>query len=253
MATSIPHGAPLRLVTASFQSPPARAPSAEGIAFANSYLALTPEQQALFCELAAAEGIDLPVAFFRGSRQRLRLITATPAALPLTELAAPELGEREIIIDVRPHLWIQYEGTRAQLEDEGLIAKDADWPARATDIRWKKGGFDYWLRRTRPAGLKGPKRTWLEMDNWFIRVEVADRPSDWRARRGIEEKRDALRAEIHSCSPLGRFERSIQWQTLWAARDDKAFQAFKSTFAPERKRPGRKPKAQAVEGPQQAV
>ena len=187
-------------------------------------------------------------------RAPLRLSTATLAAQPLAEpVVAPGLCAHELIITIWRGEWVQYEGTRAQLEDEGLIAKDAEWPACATSVRWKAGGFDYWLRRTRPDGLKGPKRTWLVMDNWFIRVEVADRPSDWRERRGIEEKRDALRAEIHSCSPLGRFERSIQWRTLWAARDDKALQAFKSSFVPERKKPGPKPKAQAVEGPQQAV
>ena len=189
-------------------------------------------------------------------RAPLRLVTAAPAAQPLAEsAAAPGLCARELTISIWAGDWVTYEGTRAQLEDEGLIPKDAEWPARDSILEWKAGGLDYQLHRTRPAGLKGPKRTWLEMDNWCVYVQpdrTNFRLDDWYA-QCIEEKAEALRAEIHRYSPAGRRAEATSCNQRWAAHQDKAFQAFKSTLLPERKKLGRKPKVQAVEGPQQAV
>lgn len=172
----------------------------------------------------------------------------TPIALLAT---TPDLGERELIIDVRPHDRVHYEGTAAQLVAEGLIPEGFEWPRAAADKRWEANGFDYWLRRTRAEGLKCPMRAWLEMDNWFIRVEVTGRDWTWRARRNIEEKAEALRDEIYRQSAAGRREWEVNWSRDRKTQEDKAFQAFKSIFVPERKKPGRKPKAQASEGTQQ--
>lgn len=156
--------------------------------------------------------------------------------------------ERELIIDVNAEYgWVQYEGTRAQLETEGLIPEGFKWPRAAADQHWDTNGFDYWLRRTRPDGHKGPMSSWLEMDNWFVRVKVTGRDQAWLNRRSLERKADALRAEFHCQTATGRREWDANWNRYWIARQDGAFQAFKSTFIPERKKPGRKPKARTEE------
>lgn len=151
--------------------------------------------------------------------------------------------DRDLIIDVNPDWgWVQYEGSQAQLEAEGLIPEGFKWPRAAADQHWSANGFDYWLRRTRPAGHKGPMRSWLDMDNWFVRVEVTGRDQSFLARRNLERKADALRIEFHHQTTAGRMERAASSDRYWKASRDEAFQAFKAIFVPERKKPGRKPK-----------
>lgn len=165
---------------------------------------------------------------------------ATPAQH--TSLLVEMPKERELIIDVSPGWWAEYEGTRAQLQAEGLIPDGLEWPRAAADKHWEANGFDYWLRRNRPEGHKGPMRTWLEMDNWFIRVQVTGRDWAWRARQNIEEKAKALRDEIYRQSDAGRREQDLAWGAWCKSKEDEAFQAFKAIFIPERKKPGRKPR-----------
>lgn len=155
---------------------------------------------------------------------------------------APPVIERELQISIYPDEWANYEGTRAQLEDEGLVPKGFEWPRAAADKRWSAGRFEYWLRRQRPEGFKGPLRQWLECDWWFVRVTVIGRDTRWRGQREIERKRKALEAEIYRQSPEGMRDRDANWKRYWAAHEDKVFQAFKATFIPQRKKPGRPPK-----------
>ena len=44
---------------------------------------------------------------------------------------------RELRIEISRDEWAQYEGTAAQLQDEGLIPKDFEWPQAAADSRWE--------------------------------------------------------------------------------------------------------------------
>lgn len=178
----------------------------------------------------------------QSAKARLRLVSSrADTTTPATEQPA----EREIIIGVHPDEWVQYEGTAAQLQAEGLIPEGFEWPLAATIKDWKAEGFDYWLRRKRPEGHKGPMRSWLELDNWFIRIKVSGRDWHWAQRRAIERKAEALRDEIYHLSPAGQREWDANWRRYWAARADKAFQAFKAISVPERKKPGRKPKSEA--------
>lgn len=188
-----------------------------------------------------AARVDIPPSppSFDADRQQLRLISA-PAELttPAHELPA----ERELIIDVRRDDWVQYEGTAAQLIAEGVIPEGFEWPRAAADKRWDANGLDYWFRRTRPEGHKGPMKSWLEVDNWVIRIQVTGRDVHWCNRRAIERKAEELRDEIYRQSPAGRHAWNASCGAYWKAHEDKAFQAFKSILVPERKRPGRKPK-----------
>lgn len=165
---------------------------------------------------------------------------------PTTELTE---GDTDLRIEIWRDTFAQYTGTTARLQAEGLIPKDFEWPRAAVDKRWQAGGFDYWLRRTRPKGHKGPMRSWLEVDNWSIRVEVTGRGHHWLTYQCLKRQAEELVAACHRQTAAGSAERSAAWRRYWATVEDMKFQAFRSIVIPERKKPGRKPKnATAVQG-----
>ncbi len=168
--------------------------------------------------------------------------TTAHTAAPTPTDPAPELR-----IEIWPDDWAQYTGTAAQLQAEGLIPDGFEWPKAAADQCWEAHGFDYWLRRTRPDGHKGPMRSWLEVDNWLLRVSVTGRDYHWRTRKGLERKAEALRAEYHRHTAAGAREWDAAWRSYWQTVEDKRFQAFKNLvpgLVPPKR--GRKPKTPTV-------
>lgn len=168
--------------------------------------------------------------------------------------SAGQPAERELHIEISPDSCVRYEGTAAQLVAEGLIPDGFKWPTQpgSASMQWDANGFKYWLARKRPDGHKGPMRSWITMDNWSIRVLVKGRDSDWHQRRALERKAKELRAEYRALTAEGEREEYAKTKRYWAARDDKAFQAFKSRvpgLVPPKR--GRKPKA-ANDGAQAA-
>jgi len=163
----------------------------------------------------------------------------------------PDAGGSDLKVSIRPYkldFW-EYEGTRAQLEAEGVIPPGTEWPEGALDQRWEAGRFRYWLRRCRPDGMKGPMKLWTSGDWWCLRCDLLNGPDH--ATRSILEKKRELATELYRHSAAGQREWNAQLNLYWKAQEDKAFQAFKSIFVPERKKPARKAKAQASEGAQQ--
>ncbi|HEX7685221.1 MAG TPA: hypothetical protein VF446_17085 [Trinickia sp.] len=76
------------------------------------------------------------------STRRLRDATATTKAgvQPL------DLGELTIIM-LYDYQYSEYWGTRAQLEAEGVIPDDFEWPEGFNSAYWQSGPFDFWLRQ----------------------------------------------------------------------------------------------------------
>lgn len=140
----------------------------------------------------------------------------------------PALAERELHITIWYDDYAQFEGSAAQLVAEGIIPEDFKWPSAATDTRWEANGFKYWLRRTRPEGWKGSMKSWSEVDNWFIRIEVSGRDHTERNRMGLKRKAVELQAEFHLSTPAGQREHYARCRRYFDAHDDKAFQAFKA-------------------------
>ncbi|MCU7371504.1 hypothetical protein PEC18_11730 [Paucibacter sp. O1-1] len=172
------------------------------------------------------------------SSAHLRLVPAPPLAAPLTDHVA---AQADIVVSVDQH-WLRFYGSRAQLEAEGFVPPDAKWPELATRVSWESGRYEFRLRRTRPEGMKGPKKLWMEGDYWCLDLDVKGRDYDWYQKQFIYEKARALAVEIYRHSPQGQREWFAHCDRYRGARNDTAFQAVMDKFIWPRK-PGRKPKA----------
>ena len=153
--------------------------------------------------------------------------------------------ERELLIDIWRDHWAGYEGTAAQLEAEGLIPEGFEWPQAAADMQWEANGYAYWLRRTRPDGHKGPMRSWLQLDNWFVRIRVAGRDGHWSGRRALERRAEELKADYYRQTAAGWREWQANWTRYSAAQNDEKFRAFKALIpglVPPKRGRSRKPK-----------
>lgn len=142
--------------------------------------------------------------------------------------ARPSIGERELQVVVRPHklnAW-EYRGSRAQLEAEGVIPAETEWPDGARRLLWDDGRFRWCLSRVRPEGLKGPMSLWSSGDWWNLRCEVMNGP-DYATQRILDMRRE-LAKELYRQSTAGQREWSINWRRYWAAVEDEAFHAFKA-------------------------
>lgn len=157
-----------------------------------------------------------------------------PIAAQCSDVAASEL---HIEIDVRSS--VCWTGTRAQLEAEGLSPKGRAWPTGRECVSWIDGGLGYRVFRARPTGYKGSYRSWQDADSWRLFCEVPNTPGRhedarlWHAERAVAQERfrrsAAGMAQEHRCM---------------AAYNDDAFRSFLAAVLPERKKPGRKPRAQ---------
>lgn len=171
-------------------------------------------------------------------------------ALARPGAAAPVLAHpdtRELHITFYPDAWARYEGSAAQLMAEGLIPEGLAWPQAAKSVDWMDGCLKYRLCRSRPAGHKGPMKSWLALDHWSLTVCVTGRDWTWSARGRLERAAQALRDEIYAQSPAGQREWQANWNRWWAAHKDPAFQAFKAGVLPARKKPGRQGGAEAMD------
>lgn len=151
-------------------------------------------------------------------------------------------GEFTVYFSPKLEFW-EYFGTRAQLEAEGVIPLDTEWPDGAQSCFWDVGRYRYWLRRIRPEGIKGPMSVWTSGNWWSLRCTYGSGMSG--AVLYILEKQRALAKALDDFSPAGQRARDALWQRYRAANADKAFQAFKAAILPTipaRKKPGRKPK-----------
>ena len=163
---------------------------------------------------------------------RPRLVSA-PVATP-SQTAAHDLR-----IEICPRGYDWWHGTGAQLQAEGLIPADFDWPKGKEHGSWVSGRFEFWLFRVRPEGHKGPKSSWLESDSWACRRVLATQARDGFMAADLYEKQQALTQEqwTHTLQAYEQRER------YWTASEDQAFQAFKSSLIAARKKPARTLKA----------
>lgn len=134
----------------------------------------------------------------------------------------------ELVIDIYPRGYDSWTGTSAQLIDEGLVPEGFKWPVGRGSRYWEAGGLDFWLRRCRPEGHKGPMSSWLEIDYWYLRRTLTSQGKDGFAAARLHEKRLALAEELWRNTPAYR----EQWSRYWVAYKDEAFQRLKALIVP---------------------
>lgn len=137
----------------------------------------------------------------------------------------------------------EFVGSRAQLQAEGVIPTDAQWPEGLDTYEWESASLKFSLRRTKPSDLKGPRKVWAGVDWWVLRGSHKGAPPF--AIREIQRKRRELEAAMYRETLEGRREASVLWHRYWQAREDKAFQVFKAKVLPQGIKPGPKPKGTA--------
>ena len=142
--------------------------------------------------------------------------------------------ERDLRIVIWRDCAVIYYGTAAQLQAEGLIPKDIEWPHAAGATHWTINTFEFTLRRARPEGHKGPMKSWLGLDSWLVRVEPRGCNFYYFSRRSIARKAEDLAREIHRQTAAGQREWLLHCNRLMAAKEDIGFQAFKSSLLPKR-------------------
>lgn len=80
--------------------------------------------------------------------------TSTLPCAPACFSAFPDLDPSAELVVCTPYSDIvEYQGTRATLEAEGVIPADADWPEGFNDLHWEDDQYRYWLccERGRPG------------------------------------------------------------------------------------------------------
>lgn len=135
------------------------------------------------------------------------------------------VGDLTIVIRPYDQHYCKYIGTRMQLEAEGIIPSGTKWPDGFREIGWRANDLYFSLRRRRPDGVKGPRRSFFDCDNWCLRIEPENH---------AESRRDYLIAakakELHSLIRMGSDEcRTALYRShsaFVAARNDRGFQAF---------------------------
>ena len=121
----------------------------------------------------------------------------------------------------------EFQGTRAMLEAEGIVPANIKWPDGYDDQRWDEGKFEYWMRRERPEGAKGPRKLFADVDWWCLRQQVIGETFiDYELKR----KKKELAEYVYRHSAKGQADSDRSFNAYAAACSDKKFQAFKALF-----------------------
>lgn len=159
----------------------------------------------------------------------------TRASVPAADSTALELHIR-----IAEDFCVEYSGTRAQLEEEGIIPAETRWPEGRSRSEWRLDGLRFALGRRLRPGTKGMKLS--DSDFWCLRFQPAQSPH-WSE---IERKRRAKEHSewVYRQSEEGSRRRREQRNAVQCAASDTAFQAFLSKIpalaAPPRR--SRRPK-----------
>lgn len=139
-----------------------------------------------------------------------------------SSVAAVEPAESELHIRIAEDFCVEYSGTRAQLEEEGIIPAETMWPEGRARSEWRRDGLKFALNRRLRPGTKGMKLA--DSDFWCLRFQPAQ-SLHWseieRKRRAKEHGEWAYRQ-----SKEGTRRRREQRQAVQRAGSDTAFQAF---------------------------
>lgn len=142
-------------------------------------------------------------------------------------MSAPVVTPAEVTICLGKYGITEFQGTRAMLEAEGIIPANIKWPEGYDGLRWDEGKFEYWMRRERPEGAKGPRKLFIDVDWWCLRQQVIDESFvDFELKRKTKE----LAEYAYHHSAKGLAESNRRYASYTAACSDEKFQAFKASI-----------------------
>lgn len=176
------------------------------------------------------------------AQAHLSLVSSHADTTPTT---ADQFAFGDLDIDICPRGYDWWRGTAAQLQAEGLIPEGFEWPRGNLDKSWNDGTFEYWLRRRRPEGFKGPLPD--DLDSWAVRRTLLARGRDGLGAAQVYEKSQELALELWRQTPAY----NAHLARYWAAHQDQTFQAFKAIFVPQPKKRSRPRKSSTTQGAQQ--
>ena len=119
----------------------------------------------------------------------------------------------------------EFQGTRAMLEAEGIVPENIKWPEGYDDLRWDDGKFEYWMRRERPEGAKGPRKLFIDVDWWCLRQQVIGESF---VDIELKRKKKELAEYVYHHSARGIADSNRRYNVYAAACADEKFQAFKA-------------------------
>lgn len=156
----------------------------------------------------------------------------------ITTLAASDL-----LIQITPRFCARYHGTAAQLIAEGLIPEGFKWPAGSARAEYEMGQFTYYVGRSRPNGMKGPKSLWANGDYWLIQRSLTAEIGQGFHAAIIYAKTIELEEAIKRCTP--------EWNRVWhlaydAQKDDKYMAFRQQVLGSAGRKPGRPAKDRSI-------
>lgn len=142
-------------------------------------------------------------------------------------MSAPIVIPSEMTIRVVCAGIAEYQGTRAMLEDEGIIPANTKWPEGYGDLQWDDGKYRYSVVRRRPDGEKGPRKQFVAVDWWCLRQQLIDGNH---VTFELERKKRELAEYAYNNSAKGKAEWHRRFDSYMEACADEKFQAFKALF-----------------------
>lgn len=166
------------------------------------------------------------VQFNKTKRRPIMADNTQDASASSNSISSTIPQELIVIIDGRGIDINEYRGSRAMLEDEGLIPEGFKWSKKYADAFWEEGSLKYWLRRKRPEGVKGSRKQFENVDWFCLRFSLINYPSFSQIK--IARKAKELKELIYRNSPQGIAEEESCLARYLKAQKDKQFQAFKA-------------------------
>ncbi|MCV2358882.1 hypothetical protein LNV08_07795 [Paucibacter sp. TC2R-5] len=163
-----------------------------------------------------------------------------------TGAAAPTMSEqlaREIGVVPSPIGMVIYVGSRAAIEDEGLIPQNVVWPLGQDSLSWRVGDLDFKLNRRPSVGSNACQISREFGEDYFriICIHIKDRLDASGMYRRMQASN---RAEIERAnSPAGRQQAAIMAAQYSQVLKDSSYLAFRGRVLDLKSPPKRNRKA----------
>jgi hypothetical protein len=140
---------------------------------------------------------------------------------------APVVTPAEMTIRLGKYGITEFQGTRAMLESEGIIPANMKWPEAYDNVHWDAGKFEYWMRRERPDGARGPRKLFVDVDWWCLRQQVIGESFFYFE---LKRKTRELAEYAYRNSARGIADSNMSYKFYAVACADEKFQAFKASI-----------------------